>query len=107
MNSRNLIVIGSPQHVWIGEGPKWTLDTTNYGGSPTSVSVTATDLSNGADVTSTVLTGSATVNAAIITLPTFSSAVVGAFQIQVTFSNSRATPFKPVFNVNVLDPMAM
>jgi len=101
----NLVVAGSPLQQWVGEGPNPTLDTTNYGGSPTSVSVTATNLDTGTDVTSTLLSGSTSVNGNIITLPKISSAIAGRFQIQVTFTNSRANPFKPVFNVIVRDPL--
>ena len=101
--SKELFVAESPKYVRAGEGVYWSIDTTNYGGSPTSVSVAAYDINNSnADVTGTVLSGAASVATNIISLPKFSSAVKGSFKIIVTFTNSRFAPAKPELDVLVV-----
>lgn len=76
----------------------YTLTTTNWGTSPSSVTVKAYDLSNAsADVSTTVLSGSASVSGDVITLPTVKSLTAGRiYQIEVKFTAGGSvfeTPF--------------
>ena len=75
----------------------YSLTTTNWGSSPTSVSVKAYDVSNDyADVTATVLSGSASVSGDVITLPKVGSLTRGhVYRIEVQFTVAgSATPFE-------------
>ena len=102
MVKQELWVVGSPAFARAGEGVYWDVDTTNYGGSPTSVSVLAYDLKTDADVTSTVLSGAASVTGNVIRLPKFQSAAVGDFKIIITFTNANFAPAKPELDVYVI-----
>jgi len=100
---QELMAVESPKYMRVGEGIAFPIDTTNYGGSPTDPSAEAFDMENSSeDVTSTVLTGTATVADNVITLPVFSSAVAGKFRIIITFTNARYTPAKPALDVVVV-----
>jgi hypothetical protein len=103
MQQQELFVVESPKYARAGEGVYWAIDTTNYGGSPTSISVVALDMGNSAnDVSGTVLTGSPTVATNTITLPKFLSASVGKFRLIVTFTNATYAPAKPALDVVVV-----
>jgi hypothetical protein len=66
----------------------YSLTTTNWGSSPTNVTVKAYDLTDSnTDVTSTVLSGSASVSGDVITLPTLKSLTAGRiYQVEVLFT---------------------
>ena len=66
----------------------YTITTTNWGSDPSGVSVVAKDTSNSdADVTSTVLSGSASVSGDVITLPTVKSLTVRhRYRIETLFT---------------------
>ena len=75
----------------------YSLTTMPWGSSPSGVSVKAYDASDGyADVTDTVLSGSASVAGDIITLPTVKSLTLGhLYRIEVQFTvTGSATPFE-------------
>lgn len=59
----------SPVHLATGGQLTYSFDTTDYGGSPSDISVTATNLTTGKTVTSNILTGSASVSDDTIALP--------------------------------------
>lgn len=84
-----------PRAQRVGEIIKtYTLDTTPWGGSPQSVTVKAYDVTDGgrADVSTTALSGSATVIGDDITLPWVQALTVNhAYQIEVTFANANGT----------------
>ena len=83
MNSKSREVVESPLTQGTDEQVVYTLDTTNWGGSPTSVSVVAKD-GNGNDVTATVLSGSASVASDTITLPTLQNLIANAvYRIEI------------------------
>lgn len=66
----------------------YTITTTNWGSSPTSVAVVAKDISNSnADVSSTVLSGSSSVSGDVITTPVVKSLTVDhRYRIEVKFT---------------------
>lgn len=78
----------------------YTLTTTPWGSTPTSVSVAAFDVTNNeATVTSTVLSGSAAVSGDVITLPTVKSLTLGhIYRIEVKFT-SGSSIFEAFFYV--------
>lgn len=96
-----LIAEGSPKFTRAGEGPKWTLDTTKWGSSPTDVIVTAKNSITGADATDDVLSGDPAVNGNVITLPKFSSATAGHFRLIVQFTVASYEPAMPAIDVIV------
>lgn len=102
MSKQKLYVVGSPAYVRVGEGINWSVDTTNYGGTPTSVSVAAYDLNTDDVVTGTVLSGSPSVTGNVISLPKFLSAAIGSFRVVITFTNSQFAPAKPELDVYVI-----
>lgn len=64
----------------------YTLDTTDYGGTPTSAAVSATNLSTGKVVTTQVLSGAASVIGNVITWPVIQNLVAGQqYAIDVEF----------------------
>lgn len=86
--SGQLDVIQSPQYASSADELTFALDTTEYGGSPSSVVVTATNLSTGFDVTAQVLSGSASVNGDVITLPEVSNLIPGnEYAIDIEFDS--------------------
>lgn len=78
----------------------YTLTTTQWGSSPTSPSVAAYDVTNNeATVTSTVLSGSASVSGDVITLPTLKSLTLGhVYRVEVQFT-SGGSVFEAYFYV--------
>ena len=101
--SKDLFAVESPKYVRVDEGVHWSLDTTNYGGSPTSVSVAVYDADDAdTDVTSATMPGSATVSSDTIQLPEFQSADKGNFRVMITFSNARFTPARVELDVVVV-----
>ena len=103
-NINSVRVIESPKYLRVGEGAYYQLNTNNYGGSPTSVTVTVYDTSNNnADVTSTVLTGSASVSGDVISLPKILSGTARHLRVVVQFTNARFAPAKPYLEVFVVD----
>ena len=65
----------------------YTVDTSTWGGSPSSVSVVVKQ--NGDDVSETLLTGSASVNGDVITLPKIADLVDGThYRLEVKFTSS-------------------
>jgi len=70
----------------------YTVDTDPYGGSPSNVAVTAKNLTTGATVTSSVLSGSAPVTADTITLPAIGSLIPNnTYRIDVQFDSGGNT----------------
>lgn len=70
----------------IDERIAYRLDVTNWGDAPASVVVVVKDRA-GTDVTSTVMTGSASVEANIITLPVLHSLTAGVlYRVEVKFT---------------------
>jgi hypothetical protein len=72
---------------------EYTLTTTNVASNPTSPTVKAYDLTNSsADVSTTVLTGSASASGDVITLPTVSGLTAGqVYQIEVKYTVGNST----------------
>lgn len=69
----------------------YTIDVTNWGSSPSLVTVKAFDLSTDprTDVTATVLSGSSSINGNIITLPVLADLTAGKFyRVEVKFTCS-------------------
>ena len=65
----------------------YTLTITNWGTAPSDVSVIAKDMSAGTVATSTVLSGTATVDGDVITLPTLKSLTAGhRYRVEVKFT---------------------
>lgn len=84
--SGQLDIVESPYYVTAADKLAFPLDTSEYGGSPTSVVVVATNLSTGFDVTSQVLSGSASVSGDIINLPTVQNLVArNEYAIDIQF----------------------
>lgn len=68
------------------ESVVFSIDVSNWGAGPTGVSVVAKD-SGGNDVSGTVLTGTASVNANVITLPALHSLSKGTeYRVEVKFT---------------------
>jgi len=85
------------QYQGVDEQIVYSLTTTQWGSSPSSPSVKAYDASNDyADVTTTVLSGSASVSGDVITLPKVKSLTLGhVYRIDVQFMVAgSATPFE-------------
>lgn len=75
----------------VDEQVYYKLTTTPWGSTPTSIAVTAYSLSAGAhtDVTSTVLSGSASATGDVITLPKMASLTLGTlYRVEVKFTVS-------------------
>lgn len=73
----------------IREAIAHTVDTTPWGGTPSSVTVKAWDITAGArtEVTSTVLTGTAVVVGSVITLPKLGSLTLGKlYRVECDFT---------------------
>ena len=66
----------------------YTVTTTNWGPTPTGVTVVVTDESkNNEDVTATVTSGSSSVTGDVITLPTIKSLVMGhVYRVEIKFT---------------------
>lgn len=80
----------------------YSITTTSWGSTPTSVSYKVYDVTGGdrSDVTSTTMTGSATVVGDIITLPALKSLTASkTYRVEVTFT-SGGNVFEPYFIVN-------
>lgn len=95
ITSRDLSVKESPVYQTEGEQIVYALTTTNIGSSPSSITVTAKNLSSGGqNVTANVLSGSASVSSDVITLPTILNLVKREiYQIKIQFTLSGiATP---------------
>ena len=77
--SETRVVQESPLEQGIDEQITYNLTTTPWGSSPTAVTVKAYDITDGAyaDVTSTVLSGEASVSGDVITLPSLESLTAG------------------------------
>ncbi len=70
----------------IDERIAYRLDVTNWGDAPTSVAVVVQDRA-GTDVTSTVMTGAASVEGNVITLPVLHSLTAGVlYRVEVKFT---------------------
>lgn len=89
------------QVVYVGEEPIYAITLND---TPQSVtSVTVYDLTNsGADVTSTVMpTGSASINAAVVTLPTFKAFTAGRlYRIVMLYVNAGGVPLVAMMDVH-------
>lgn len=102
MSPRELRVVSDgPIHARVGEGVFWQVDTTNFGGSPTSVSVAAFD-ANGIDVTVATISGSAVVTGNLVKLPKFTPLTVGKHRLIISFTNAQFAPAKPDMEVTVV-----
>lgn len=88
----------SPVEQGEDESIYYTIDTTNWGGSPSSVSYVVKDVYNSnLDVTSSVSTGSATVSGDDITLPRIHGLTVGRkYRVEVKFTSGGNT-LEPYF----------
>lgn len=74
------------------EAITFTLTTTNWGSSPTSPSMVV-KTSEGADVTATVTSGSASVSGDVITLPKISGLTAGTlYRVEVKFTTGGFAP---------------
>jgi len=91
MNESDHIIQESP--IWVGadETVTHSLTTTPWGSSPTGVAVKLYD-NTGTDVSSTKLSGSASVNGDVITLPAITGLTAGAeYRLEVKFTVSGNT----------------
>lgn len=88
MNRTDLEISEGLQYQGENEAAIYALTTTPWGSSPTNVSVTVEDLDNNEkDVTSSVTTGSASVNGDVITLPEINSLHRGhTYRVRVAFT---------------------
>ena len=86
----------------VGESLPYSITTTPWGASPTSVSYHVYEYVGGtptSDVTSSVSSGSASVNGDIITLPNIHSLTAGTlYRVVVTFTSGGAT-YQPWFEI--------
>ncbi len=83
-------VVGGAIGQGVDEQIIYTVTTTPWGSTPTSIAVVAYDVTNNTrtDVTSTVLSGSASVNGDIITTPLVKSLTAGGqYRIEVKFTS--------------------
>ncbi|MCB0128705.1 MAG: hypothetical protein KDE58_40850 [Caldilineaceae bacterium] len=82
---------------------RYSVTTTNYGSSPSSVSIVAkdiTDAHNPTVVTGSVLSGSASVSGDVITLPLLHSLTAGhKYKIEVMFTDSNSNVWEPWLEV--------
>lgn len=73
----------------VDEEITYQIDVSNWGSSPTSVSMVVLDNATRSDVTSVVTTGSISVNGNVITLKTIRSLVAGTtYRVEVKFTIS-------------------
>lgn len=77
----------------------YTIDTTNWGvTAPTSPSMVVKAVSTGADVTSSVTSGSMSISGSVITLKPISNLSVGeGYRVEVQFTGGGYTPGEPFF----------
>ena len=81
-------IVESPWTQGVDEEAAYTVDTSTWGGSPSAVSVVLKD-SNGDDVSSTNLSGSASVSGDIITTPVVKSLTADSrYRLEVKFTSS-------------------
>ena len=96
-------IVESPMPQGVNESIVYTLTTTPWGSSPTSVTVTVYNTTNGAftDVTTTVMpTNSPSVSGNVITLsPLRSLTVNNEYRVQIRFTSS-GNIFEPYAKVN-------
>ena len=89
MSSSSRRAIQGRQPQGVGEEIAYTLTTTPWGASPTSVSLTVRDVTDaqpGADVTATVAPGSCTVAGDVITTPLIKSLTVAhVYRVELAF----------------------
>lgn len=77
----------------------WTVDIADFGNTPTNIAVVAKD-EDGADVTATVMTGSASATTTTITLPVLHSLTAGVqYRIEVKFDVARGDTLEGYFVV--------
>lgn len=82
-------VIGGKRVQGIDESIAYTLTTTPWGSTPTSISVKAYETPAMTDVSATVLSGSASVTGDVITLPLLGNLVEGQeYRVEVKFTCS-------------------
>jgi len=88
MDETDRIVAEGLQYQGEDEEIAYTLDTSNWGGSPSAITVTAYDVTDEyEDVTATVLSGSASTAGDVITLPVVKSLTRGhLYQVHVKFT---------------------
>lgn len=93
-------VVEGLQYQGTDEKVYYTITTTPWGSTPTSVSVKAYDESNAStDVSSAVLSGSATVSGDIITLPALYTLTAGhTYRVECKFTSS-GNILEPYFRV--------
>ena len=98
MHKEDREVVEGTQYQGVDEQVIYTLTTTNWGSSPSSVTVVVKDTSNyDTDVTSTVASGSATVSGDVITLPTIQSLTRNRiYRVEVKFT-AGSTVWEPFF----------
>ncbi len=100
MKAEDREIIESPLYQGEDESIAYSLTTTPWGSSPTSIVVTAFEL-DGTDVSSTVLSGSASVTNDVITMPAIVSLTDGkVYRIEVKFTDSDGNIWEPYFYVN-------
>jgi hypothetical protein len=76
----------SPVYVSIADVLVFSTDTEDYGGSPTVSSVVAKNLTTGQTVTSSIVSGSATIDGDVITWPSVSGFLKGyLYAVEITF----------------------
>jgi hypothetical protein len=83
----------------------YSITTTNYGSTPTDVSVKAYDEHTGTDVTTTVFpTNSPSTDGDVITLSLLKSLTVGnSYRIDVKFTDSDSNIWEPYFIVKCIE----
>ena len=88
MDTTTRRIVESPLYQGVDEQIAYTLTTTPWGSSPTSVAVVLKN-SAGTDVSSTYLSGSASVSGNVITTPVVKSLVVDAwYRLEIKFTCS-------------------
>lgn len=78
----------------------YSITTTNYGSSPTSVAIVAYDEHTNTDVTSTVIPGDESISGDVITLPLLKALTKGhSYRIEVKFTDSSSNIWECCFTV--------
>ena len=92
--------VGSPKRQHAAEEIRYTLDVTEWGENPSSITVTAYDDTN-ADVTTTVVSGTATVvDTTTLLLPTLKALTAGTqYRVEVQFTTDAGNTLRGYFLV--------
>ena len=106
MNATVLELDGSPLFMRVGEAVEIPVDTTDSGGAPDNVEVTAINLLTKADTTAALFgetPAAAVVAGNVITLPLLTAAEVGSHVVTVQYENTKWKPARPKLVIHVTE----